>query len=151
MGGAWRNLALIWMQKQNYPLQVVQQFELPAREAMSIAKLIASQSLSSLERVPGVSKRRMENISYAAMVLQGLIETFGFETLCFSAFGLREGLLFEALDPQRQLGGVAVVLGYQHDRRRSGTGESSRAGKDRQRETGRKGSREAKPPPRSPV
>jgi exopolyphosphatase/guanosine-5'-triphosphate,3'-diphosphate pyrophosphatase len=98
VGGAWRNLALIWMQNKSYPLQVVQQFELPAREAMSIAKLIASQSLSSLERVPGVSKRRMENISYAAMVLQGLIETFNFESLCFSAFGLREGLLFEALD-----------------------------------------------------
>jgi exopolyphosphatase/guanosine-5'-triphosphate,3'-diphosphate pyrophosphatase len=98
VGGAWRNLALIWMQNKNYPLQVVQQFELSAREAMSVAKLIASQSLSSLERVPGVSKRRMENISYAALVLQGLIETFNFESLCFSAFGLREGLLFEALE-----------------------------------------------------
>lgn len=98
VGGAWRSLALIWMQKQNYPLHVIQQFELPAREALSISKLIASQSLSSLEKLPGVSKRRLENISYAALVMQGLIETLGFETLCFSAFGLREGLLFEALD-----------------------------------------------------
>ncbi|MFT4075568.1 MAG: Ppx/GppA phosphatase family protein [Asticcacaulis sp.] len=103
VGGAWRNLALIWMQKQNYPLQVIQQFELPAREALSIAKLIASQSPSSLEKLPGVSKRRLENIGYAALVLQGLIEVLHFETLCFSAFGLREGLLFEALEaPLRQ-------------------------------------------------
>ena len=99
VGGAWRNLALIWMQKQNYPLQVIQQFELPAREALSIARLIASQSPSSLEKLPGVSKRRLENIGYAALVMQGLIEVLHFETLCFSAFGLREGLLFEALDP----------------------------------------------------
>mgnify|MGYP000205663221 FL=1 len=98
VGGAWRNLALIWMQKQNYPLQVIQQFELPAREALSIARLIASQSPSSLEKLPGVSKRRLENIAYAALVMQGLIEVLHFETLCFSAFGLREGLLFEALD-----------------------------------------------------
>ena len=98
VGGAWRNLALIWMQKQNYPLQVIQQFELPAREALSIARLIASQSPSSLEKLPGVSKRRLENIGYAALVMQGLIEVLHFETLCFSAFGLREGLLFEALD-----------------------------------------------------
>ena len=34
VGGAWRNLALIWMQKHNYPLHVIQQFELPAREAI---------------------------------------------------------------------------------------------------------------------
>ena len=100
VGGAWRNLGLIWMQKQNYPLQVIQQFELPSREALSIARLIASQSFSSLEKIPGVTKRRIENISYAALVLQGLIEILGFETLCFSAFGLREGLLFEALSPE---------------------------------------------------
>ncbi len=99
VGGAWRNLALIWMQKQNYPLHVIQQFELPAREARAIAQLIATQSPASLEKVQGVTKRRMENISYAALVLQGLIETFKFETLCFSAFGLREGLLFDSLDP----------------------------------------------------
>ncbi len=98
VGGAWRNLALIWMQKQNYPLHVIQQFELPAREAMSVARLIGAQSMSSLERVPGVTKRRLENISYAALVLQGLIEVFKYDTLCFSAFGLREGLLFDSLD-----------------------------------------------------
>jgi len=98
VGGAWRNLALIWMQKQFYPLEVIQQFEMPAREALGIARFVASQSIPSLEKVPGVTKRRLENISYAALVLQGLIETLQFETLCFSAFGLREGLLFEALD-----------------------------------------------------
>ena len=100
VGGAWRNLALIWMQKQNYPLHVIQQFELPAREALSIARLIALQSPSSLEKVRGITKRRVENIGYAALVLQGLIETFRFDSICFSAFGLREGLLFDALDPE---------------------------------------------------
>ena len=103
VGGAWRNLALIWMQKQFYPLEVIQQFEMPARDALGIARFVASQSLSSLEKVPGVTKRRLENISYAALVLQGLIETLQFETLCFSAFGLREGLLFEGLDEALKL------------------------------------------------
>ena len=98
VGGAWRNLALIWMMKQNYPLHVIQQFELPAREAVSVCSLIAGQSLSSLEKMAGVPKRRLENISYAALVLQCLVETFGYDSLCFSAFGLREGLLFDALD-----------------------------------------------------
>ncbi|MDV6329481.1 Ppx/GppA phosphatase family protein [Asticcacaulis sp. 201] len=102
VGGAWRNLALIWMQKQNYPLHVIQQFELPAREALSISRLIASQSPSSLEKIPGVSKRRLENISYAALVLQGLIEILKFDTLCFSAYGLREGLLFDEFDASLQ-------------------------------------------------
>ncbi len=100
VGGAWRNLAVIWMQKANYPLQIVQQFELPAREALNIARLIASQSTGSLEKIRGVTKRRMENLSYAALVLQCLIETFEFDTICFSANGLREGLLFDSLDQE---------------------------------------------------
>ncbi|EGF90370.1 ppx/GppA phosphatase family protein [Asticcacaulis biprosthecium C19] len=100
VGGAWRNLAVIWMQKANYPLQIVQQFELPAREALNIARLIASQSTGSLEKIKGVTKRRMENLSYAALVMQSLIETFEFQTVCFSANGLREGLLFDNLDPE---------------------------------------------------
>lgn len=102
VGGAWRNLAIIWMQKAHYPLQIVQQFELSAFEALSICRLLASQSASSLERIRGVTKRRMENLSYAALVLQCLIETFEFETLCFSANGLREGLLFDSLSPELQ-------------------------------------------------
>ena len=100
VGGAWRNLAVIWMQKANYPLQIVQQFELPAREALNIARLIATQSAGSLEKIRGVTKRRMENLSYAAQVMQCLIETFEFETICFSANGLREGLLFDNLDEE---------------------------------------------------
>ena len=98
VGGAWRNLAQIWMISKDYPLHVIQQFELPAREVVSVCSLIAGQSPSSLEKIAGVSKRRLENIAYAALVLQGLIETFKFESLCFSAFGLREGLLFDSLD-----------------------------------------------------
>ncbi|MFT4090724.1 MAG: Ppx/GppA family phosphatase [Asticcacaulis sp.] len=97
VGGAWRNLAVIWMQQANYPLQIVQQFELPAREVINICALIASQSPSSLEKIRGVTKRRMENLSYAALVLQCLIEICDFETIVFSANGLREGLLFDSL------------------------------------------------------
>ncbi|MFT3997849.1 MAG: Ppx/GppA family phosphatase [Asticcacaulis sp.] len=97
VGGAWRNLAIIWMQKANYPLQIVQQFELPAREALNICRLIATQSPTSLERIRGVTKRRMENLAYAALVLQALIEVFGFDTINFSANGVREGILFEHL------------------------------------------------------
>lgn len=102
VGGAWRNLAVIWMQQANYPLEIVQQFELPAREVINICALIASQSPSSLEKIRGVTKRRMENLSYAALVLQCLTECFEFDTVIFSANGLREGLLFDALPAELQ-------------------------------------------------
>jgi exopolyphosphatase/guanosine-5'-triphosphate,3'-diphosphate pyrophosphatase len=97
VGGGWRNLALLQMRIAGYPLQIVHQYEIPAADALDAARFIARQSKGSLERIPGVSKRRLETIPYAAVVLESLIGRLGVERLSMSAYGLREGLLFEAL------------------------------------------------------
>jgi exopolyphosphatase / guanosine-5'-triphosphate,3'-diphosphate pyrophosphatase len=106
VGGGWRNLALLQMRLADYPLQIVHQYEISADDALTAARFIARQSKSSLERIEGVSKRRLDTMPYAAVVLEGLIERLGVKHICISAFGLREGLLLEvmpgrmrALDP----------------------------------------------------
>jgi exopolyphosphatase/guanosine-5'-triphosphate,3'-diphosphate pyrophosphatase len=97
VGGGWRNLALLQMRIAGYPLQIVHQYEIAAQDALDAARFIARQSKGSLERIPGVSKRRLETIPYAAVVLEGLIERLGIKRISISAYGLREGLLFEAM------------------------------------------------------
>jgi len=100
VGGAWRNLALLQMRLAGYPLAVVHQYEIPAAEALSIARLMATQSRTSLDRIQGMSKKRAETLPYAALVLEALIERLGFSRIVVSAYGLREGLVFESL-PER--------------------------------------------------
>jgi exopolyphosphatase/guanosine-5'-triphosphate,3'-diphosphate pyrophosphatase len=102
VGGAWRSLAQVHMALSDYPLKVVHQYAMPAREAKEMARLLGRQSKASLERLPGVSKKRAETLPYAALVLEGLIERLGLKTVRFSAWGVREGLLFEAMgdDPE---------------------------------------------------
>ena len=97
VGGGWRNLALLQMRIAGYPLQIVHQYEISAAEALDAARFIARQSRGSLERIEGVSKRRLETIPYAAVVLEGLIERLGLQRIALSAYGLREGLLFESI------------------------------------------------------
>ncbi len=97
VGGGWRNLALLQMRLADYPLQIVHQYEISADDALTAARFIARQSKSSLERIEGVSKRRLDTMPYAAVVLEGLIERLGVKHICISAFGLREGLLLEAM------------------------------------------------------
>lgn len=97
VGGAWRNIALIHMEATQYPLHILHQYEMTASEALEAARFVARQSRASLERMPGVSKKRAETLPYAAMVLEALIETLGFERVCVSAYGLREGLLLDGL------------------------------------------------------
>lgn len=97
VGGAWRNLAIIHMNRINYPLQIVHQFEMSAADAIETAGLVASQSKGSLDRTRGVSKKRGDTLAYAAVVMRALVETLGFERIVISAYGLREGLLFDAM------------------------------------------------------
>ena len=100
VGGAWRNLALVHMAVTDYPLQIVHQFEIPARDALDTARFVARQSRGSLERIPGMSKKRVETMGYAAVVLEAVIETLGVRTVAVSAYGVREGLLLDAMAPE---------------------------------------------------
>jgi exopolyphosphatase/guanosine-5'-triphosphate,3'-diphosphate pyrophosphatase len=97
VGGAWRNIALIQMEAVQYPLRIVHQYEMTARDAVDAARFVARQSRQSLEQMPGVSKKRAETLPHAALVLEGLVEQLGLSRVCFSAFGLREGLLLESM------------------------------------------------------
>ncbi|WP_066681340.1 Ppx/GppA phosphatase family protein [Caulobacter sp. CCH9-E1] len=100
VGGAWRNLALLHMRLSGYPLHVVHQYEIGAGEALEAARLVSHQSKSSLERIEGMSKKRSETLPYAAVVLETLIEQLSLKRIEISAYGVREGLLFEAMPPR---------------------------------------------------
>ena len=122
VGGGWRNLALLQMRIAGYPLQIVHQYEMTGSEALEASRFIAQQSRSSLERIEGMSRRRLDTIPYAAVVLEGLIERLKIERIAVSAYGVREGLLFEAMSPslraQDPLIAGALALGA-----RSGLGD----------------------------
>jgi exopolyphosphatase/guanosine-5'-triphosphate,3'-diphosphate pyrophosphatase len=85
------------MEASQYPLRIVHQYEMSAREALDAAQFVARLSRQSLEQIPGVSKKRAETLPHAALVLEGLVEHLGLSRVCFSAFGLREGLLLESM------------------------------------------------------
>ncbi|MBO9560817.1 MAG: Ppx/GppA family phosphatase [Caulobacter sp.] len=99
VGGAWRNLALLHMRLTGYPLHVVHQYSIGRAEALEAARLVAHQSKSSLDRIEGMSRKRSETLPYAAVVLEQLIESLDLKRIEISAYGVREGLLFEAMPP----------------------------------------------------
>lgn len=100
VGGAWRNLALIHMRLTSYPLEIIHQYRIGATDALETARFIARQSKGSLERMGGASKKRADTLPYAAAVMEAVIERLGVKHVEFSAYGLREGLLFEAMSEE---------------------------------------------------
>jgi exopolyphosphatase/guanosine-5'-triphosphate,3'-diphosphate pyrophosphatase len=100
VGGAWRNLALFHMELADYPLRVAHQYEMSRADALDVSRLVARQSKTSLERMQGLSKKRVETLPYSAVVLEALIERLGVERIVISAFGVREGLLLDGMEPE---------------------------------------------------
>lgn len=100
VGGAWRTLAQVHMDLSGHPLHIVHQFVVGAAEARETARLVARQSRASLEKWPGLSKKRAETLPHAALVLEGLIERLNLKRIVLSAWGVREGMLFETLEPE---------------------------------------------------
>ena len=99
VGGAWRTLALVHMRLADYPLEILHEYEMSAADALDAARFIARQSRGSLERIEGVSKKRVEALPYAAVLMECLVERLELQRIQVSAYGLREGLLYDAMPP----------------------------------------------------
>ncbi|WP_425065388.1 exopolyphosphatase [Reyranella sp.] len=102
VGGAWRAFARLHMEQAGYPLHIIHQYEIPADEARAVARLIAVQSPKSLEKMPGVSRRRVDTLPLACLALDRLLAVLKPKTVVFSAFGLREGFYYSRLSEQER-------------------------------------------------
>jgi exopolyphosphatase/guanosine-5'-triphosphate,3'-diphosphate pyrophosphatase len=99
VGGAWRALARLHTEHTSYPLHIIQHYAIPRFEAERFLELISGQSKKSLEKIAGISKKRLEVVPLAAAILGRLIRAIEPQRIVFSAYGLREGLLQDALPP----------------------------------------------------
>ena len=102
VGGAWRALARIHMEQTQYPLHVIHGYTLQRRTAQDMARVVSRLGPRSLARIRGVSKRRLETLPYAALLMGRVLRRLRPEQVTFSAFGLREGHLFDQLSPEQQ-------------------------------------------------
>lgn len=102
VGGAWRNLARIHMAQRNYPIRVLHEYVIPARDASDIAKVIGKLGPKTLAQIPDISERRIDTLPFGALILEKLIAAMKAKEIVVSAYGLREGILFDQLDKREQ-------------------------------------------------
>ncbi len=97
VGGAFRSLARIRIAQTGYPLPMVHHYVLEREEARDFANTVANASRRTLERLPAVSRRRIEDLPYAAIVLRRLLRETAPRQVVFSANGLREGWFMQRM------------------------------------------------------
>ncbi len=97
VGGSWRAIARIDMERRGYPLKVQHEYRMSVKAVQATAKYIDKADLQELRRTCGISSSRMSLVPYAAEVLSRLVKTFKPRDIAISSYGIREGLLFEQM------------------------------------------------------
>ncbi|MGQ0680513.1 MAG: Ppx/GppA phosphatase family protein [Actinomycetota bacterium] len=79
-------------------------FQLTGADLAAVVKsLIKAPTLAARSKLPGLDPRRADIILAGALILEQVVEAFGVESLTFSDYALREGVLLDAW--QRRHGG----------------------------------------------
>ncbi len=115
VGGAWRALAKLHMAHYGYALDVIHHYAIAREPAIEFLALLSTQSRASLEGFLGVSRKRLETLPLAALVLERTLRRAKPKRLVFSAYGLREGALYDSLPAKLKrvdplLSGAAAML-----------------------------------------
>jgi len=98
IGGTWRAFASLMQVRKNYPLHMVQSYEVSAEQV----KLLALELVENSENVAGldqVMRARRPLLAYGAAVLLGVLQNGSIKKIVFSSHGVREGYLFDRLSP----------------------------------------------------
>ena len=96
VGGSWRGLARAHMADRGYPLRIIHGYTIGAGDAIDFLKGVSRRAEGLGPAFEG-SRRRAGTLAMSALALWRLLRLGGAESVVFSAFGLREGCLYDRL------------------------------------------------------
>jgi exopolyphosphatase / guanosine-5'-triphosphate,3'-diphosphate pyrophosphatase len=102
VGGTWRSLARLHMRQAGYPLHMMHHYTIEAGEAADFCRMVVRRELDSLDSIEVVSRSRRPLLPYGAVVLDQVIRVMKPSQVILSALGMREGLLYDLLDPEEK-------------------------------------------------
>ncbi|MDR5652292.1 Ppx/GppA family phosphatase [Ruixingdingia sedimenti] len=100
VGGSWRVFARLDMERRAYPLTVLHEYRMTPQSVLETVDWIARTDLPTLRARIGVSAERIELLPLACEVLAEMIRVLKPREIDVSAYGIREGLLYEQM-PER--------------------------------------------------
>ena len=102
VGGSWRALARLDMERRGYPLTVLHEYEMTPKAIRKTLDWLEDQDMGKLKARTGLSGGRLALVPIAAVVLRQLLKTFRPKAVYVSGYGIREGLLYEQMSPEQR-------------------------------------------------
>jgi len=97
VGGSWRALARLDMARRGYPFKVLHEYRLTAEQILATVDWVQKQDAGALTTHSDTSQERLALVPMAARVMAGLITQLQPCEIVISSYGLREGMLFDAM------------------------------------------------------
>ncbi len=102
VGGSWRSLARLDMHLQSYPLPIAHQYAIALPRIAELAEALATMQRPDLKAIPNISGARAATLEDATLLLAQVVRQLGSSGTIVSAYGLREGLLYQRLTPAQK-------------------------------------------------
>ncbi|WP_414899838.1 Ppx/GppA family phosphatase [Sphingomonas flavalba] len=109
VGGSWRALARFDMHLSGHPLRILQQYRMQPETAARMVRVLAHIGRSTLKSVPALPAGRVATLETAAAMLAALVRHLSPSDLVVSAFGLREGLLYQRMSAEERAQDPLIV------------------------------------------
>jgi exopolyphosphatase / guanosine-5'-triphosphate,3'-diphosphate pyrophosphatase len=100
VGGSWRVIARLDMERRKYPMTVLHEYRMMPNDLLETLDWLGKADLEDLRARTGTSNARMELVPLACEVLRELITILKPSEIDVSSYGIREGLLYEQM-PKR--------------------------------------------------
>jgi exopolyphosphatase/guanosine-5'-triphosphate,3'-diphosphate pyrophosphatase len=100
VGGSWRALARLDMLMTDHPLPITHHYCMSTKRPAELRGEIDSLDKMDLKGVPSLSLSRVPTLPIANRLLEALADELRPSKLITSAFGIREGLLYDKLDAE---------------------------------------------------
>lgn len=100
VGGSWRALARLDMQLTHYPLPVLHHYQIALDRFGPLGEALDAMEREELRAMPMLPGSRVDYLGDALELLEIVAAHAGSSEALVSAYGLREGLLYDAMTPE---------------------------------------------------
>ncbi len=117
VGGSWRALSRLDLELTRDPLAVLDQHSLPRSALRRLIRASKRLTFEELRAIPGMASNRAAALPDAAALLAALVNILDVPEMTVSSSGLREGLLYQALDAETRAQDPLIVAAEFEGRR----------------------------------
>lgn len=97
IGGTWRAMAAVYMDATRCDLKVLHHFKLPPQKVSPFLDDMARMNKKQTKTLKAANPNRRDSIPNAAIMLQELLAHTHSDMALISAYGIREGLIYDGL------------------------------------------------------